>query len=177
MSLSKLQEIVKDREAWCPGVHAAPKSRHNWASEEQNAPLSSTCWFLWTTGEHEASKCCPAQSPSRSGSAVRFLEGVWALEPCTLRRASGRSRTSSRKPPDSLLDQRHSNKEAVPKGSGFVYEIGIRRGCVCSTSRFPGLADPVSLSPTWTWAIPAEHLRMCPGDLVLPWSFIAVCLP
>ena len=25
MSLSKLQEIVKDREAWCPAVHEVPE--------------------------------------------------------------------------------------------------------------------------------------------------------
>ena len=27
MSLSKLEEIVKDREAWCSGVHRVAKSR------------------------------------------------------------------------------------------------------------------------------------------------------
>jgi len=26
MNLSKLQEMVKDREAWCAAVHGAPKS-------------------------------------------------------------------------------------------------------------------------------------------------------
>ena len=122
-------------------------------------------------------KCCPTQSPLRSGSAVRFLEGAWALKPWTLRRASGRSRTSSRKPPDSLLDQSHSNKEAVPKDL-VLFMKQRSEGAACAQPRPPWpLAVPVSPSPTWTWAIPAEHLRRCPGDLVLPWSFIAVCLP
>jgi len=29
MSLSKLQEIVKDREAWCAAVHDVTKIKHN----------------------------------------------------------------------------------------------------------------------------------------------------
>ena len=34
MSLSKLREIVKDREAWCGAVHEVAK-RQNWATEQQ----------------------------------------------------------------------------------------------------------------------------------------------
>ena len=29
MSLSKLLEMVKDREAWCAVIHGVEKSRHN----------------------------------------------------------------------------------------------------------------------------------------------------
>ena len=34
MSLSKLQEMVKNREAWCAVVHGVG---HNWATEQQGA--------------------------------------------------------------------------------------------------------------------------------------------
>ena len=35
MTLSKLREVVKDREAWRAAVHGVPKSGHNLASEQR----------------------------------------------------------------------------------------------------------------------------------------------
>jgi len=35
MTLSKLQEIVKDREAWAAAVHGIAKGRHNLVTEQQ----------------------------------------------------------------------------------------------------------------------------------------------
>ena len=45
MNLSKLQEIVKDREGWCAAVHGVGKVRHDLATEQQQhvasgAPLT-----------------------------------------------------------------------------------------------------------------------------------------
>ena len=35
MSLSKLREMVKDREAWSPAVHGVQRVGHDWATEQQ----------------------------------------------------------------------------------------------------------------------------------------------
>ena len=46
MSLSKLQEIVKDREAWCATVHRVAKSQTQLSNLNNNNSVSMTCVFL-----------------------------------------------------------------------------------------------------------------------------------
>ena len=46
MSLSKLREIMKDREAWRAAVHGSQRVRHNLATEQQQflvAPCGIFC--------------------------------------------------------------------------------------------------------------------------------------
>ena len=40
MNLSKLQEIVKDRGAWCTELHGVAKSQTHWATEQQPGQVS-----------------------------------------------------------------------------------------------------------------------------------------
>ena len=39
MNLSKLQEIVKDREAWCAAVHGLQKVRHDLVTKQEEASI------------------------------------------------------------------------------------------------------------------------------------------
>ena len=40
MSLSELQEMVKDRGAWCAAVHGVAKSQTDLATEQQQASMT-----------------------------------------------------------------------------------------------------------------------------------------
>ena len=42
MNLNKLQEIVKDREAWCATVHGVTGVRHDSATKQQRATTPDT---------------------------------------------------------------------------------------------------------------------------------------
>ena len=48
MSLSKLQRMVKDKEAWRAAVHGVTKVRHDWAIEQQQQWFPIQCSLFYT---------------------------------------------------------------------------------------------------------------------------------
>ena len=53
MSLSRLPEIVKDREAWCAAAHRVQTVRHDLATEQQTRKIQpigtlTHCWGVFT---------------------------------------------------------------------------------------------------------------------------------
>ena len=47
MSLSKLQEIVKDRETWHAAVHGVTSVRYDWVTEQERKPARKPHWFIF----------------------------------------------------------------------------------------------------------------------------------
>ena len=47
MSLSKLQEIVKDRETWHAAVHGVTSVRYDWVTKQECKPARKPHWFIF----------------------------------------------------------------------------------------------------------------------------------
>ena len=74
MSLSKLQEMVKDREARCATVHGSQIVRCDWATEQQQQSITCTC-----TGRPKIQVSClfqPLPYLQRSGTQLPYLRGM-----------------------------------------------------------------------------------------------------
>ena len=48
MNMSKLQEMVKEREAWCAAIHGVARVRHDLATEQCNRCRDVFCFYFFT---------------------------------------------------------------------------------------------------------------------------------
>ena len=86
MSLSRLHELVMDREAWHAAVHGSQRIRHNWATELNCLQSIAFCYewvsescsvvsdSLWLHGLQHALPHCP--SPTLRVYSNSFIESV-----------------------------------------------------------------------------------------------------
>ena len=68
MSVSKLQKMVKDREAWRPAIHGSQRVRHDWATEQHTHP--------YTVSSH---LCVQDESTIDSHNPISYLFYYWLL--------------------------------------------------------------------------------------------------
>ena len=67
-SLSKLQETVKDREAWYVVVHGGHRVRHNWVTEQQTLEAPAAPPILSLEGSQQST--CPKHGCSPYGQSL-----------------------------------------------------------------------------------------------------------
>ena len=67
MSLSKLWEAVKDKEAWRAEVHRIAKSQTHWAAKQQQGKVQRQGWALMETMDF---------SEQRAGSSQQMCDGT-----------------------------------------------------------------------------------------------------
>ena len=85
-SLSKLQEIVKDKEAWHVAVHGVHKVRHNFTIEQQIDPLEPAEYPRHHGSSYTLEDTRPKEQQCLPGSMSTDLTAAHSLGPSILPR-------------------------------------------------------------------------------------------